>query len=192
MKRDIRFYGKLFLYTFQLSAFTFGGGYVIVPLMKKRFVEKLNWIDEREMLDFIAIAQSSPGAMAVNASLLLGYHLSGLPGALVAMLGTVLPPLILLSVISVGYDAFIGNAIVKNVLRGMQAGVCAVIVDVVIGMASSVVRERRAVPIFLMAAAFCAVAWLKVNVILVILVCGLAGFLSARIIAKRGKGHDLP
>jgi chromate transporter len=75
----MKFYWKLFIYTFQLSAFTFGGGYVIVPLMKKQFVEKLGWINEQEMLDFTAIAQSSPGAMAVNASVLLGYHLSGIP-----------------------------------------------------------------------------------------------------------------
>ena len=87
----MKFYWKLFTSTFQLSAFTFGGGYVIVPLMKKQFVEKLGWIDEKEMLDFTAIAQSSPGAMAVNASVLLGYHLSGIPGALVSILGTVLP-----------------------------------------------------------------------------------------------------
>ena len=94
--------------------------------MKKQFVEKLGWLDEKEMLDFTAIAQSSPGAMAVNASVLLGYHLSGILGALIAIFGTVLPPLILLSVISAGYTTFASNEIVKNVMRGMQAGVCAV------------------------------------------------------------------
>lgn len=190
MRRDIRFYWKLFTSTFQLSAFTFGGGYVIVPLMKKQFVEKLNWISEKEMLDFAAIAQSSPGAMAVNASVLLGYHLSGIPGALVAILGTVLPPLILLTIISVGYSAFIGNALVKNVLRGMQAGVCAVIIDVVIGMSGRVVKDRKLIPILMMVAAFAAVTLFDVNVIFIILICGLIGLLSAVKTTGKDEGHD--
>lgn len=97
--------GKLFCSTFYLSAFTFGGGYVIIPLMRKKFVEQYHWIEEEEMLDLTAIAQSSPGAIAVNASILIGYRLAGLFGALVTVLGTVLPPLIILSVISVAYTA---------------------------------------------------------------------------------------
>ena len=88
---------QLFQSTLLISAFTFGGGYVIVPLMKKRFVDELRWLEEEETLDFIAIAQSAPGAVAVNASILLGYRIAGLPGALVAILGTILPPMITLS-----------------------------------------------------------------------------------------------
>ena len=91
---------KLFISTFSLSMFTFGGGYVIVPLMRKKFVKELGWIEEQEMLDLTAIAQSSPGAMAVNASILVGYRVAGVTGAFVAIVGTVLPPLISFSVIS--------------------------------------------------------------------------------------------
>ena len=69
---------KLFISTLYLSAFTFGGGYVIVTLMKKKFVDQYHWIEENEMLDLIAIAQSSPGAIAVNASILIGYRIAGL------------------------------------------------------------------------------------------------------------------
>jgi len=190
LKRNFKFYLKLFLSTFQLSAFTFGGGYVIVPLMKKQFADKLGWIDEKEMLDFVAIAQASPGAMAVNASVLLGYHLSGISGAIVSVIGTVLPPLILLSIISVGYSAFISNQLIANVLRGMQAGVCAVIIDVVIDMSGKIIKNKKVLPICFMLAVFIAVAVFKVSVIAVILVCGLAGILSA---VKQGKdgGHDL-
>lgn len=185
MKRDIKFFWKLFIYTFQLSAFTFGGGYVIVPLMKKQFVEKLGWIDEKEMLDFTAIAQSSPGAIAVNASILLGFNLSGIPGAMIATFGTVLPPLILLSVISIGYSAFISNEIVKNVLRGMQAGVCAVIIDVVIDMSRVIIKDKKIVPIILMVATFIAVTIFDVNVVLVIFICGIVGLLS--VMKRTGK-----
>ena len=83
----------LFLSTLQLSACTFGGGFIIIPLMRKKFVEELHWIDEQEMLDLTAIAQSSPGAIAVNASILVGYHVAGVAGALLTVLGAVLPPL---------------------------------------------------------------------------------------------------
>ncbi|NLA86621.1 MAG: chromate transporter [Clostridiales bacterium] len=191
MKRDLKFYLKLFWNTFQLSAFTIGGGYVIVPLMKKQFVEKLGWIEEQEMLSFTAIAQSAPGAIAVNTAVLMGYHLSGIPGALITVFATILPPLILLTVISMGYRAFISNEIVKNILAGMQAGVCAVITDVVIDMSRNVVRAKRIIPVILMTGAFIAVAVFRVNVLYVILVCALAGLLSA--MKKPGKedGHDL-
>lgn len=194
MKRDLKFFVMLFLYTFQLSAFTFGGGYVIVPLMKKQFVEQLGWIDEKEMLDFVAIAQSTPGAMAVNAATLLGYHLAGMKGALVAIFGTILPPFILLSVISLFYTAFVANPIVKNVLRAMQAAVSAVILDVVIGMAGSIFKNKKLVPIFLMIAAFIAGAFFEVNVIYIILVCAAAGLISTLITQRKTKEtkHDLP
>ena len=100
MKRDLRLYGKLFSSTFLLSAFTFGGGYVIVPLMKQKFVDGLHWIEEQEMLDLTAIAQSAPGPIAVNAAILLGAQVGGPPGAAVAILGTILPPFLILSVLS--------------------------------------------------------------------------------------------
>lgn len=190
-RHSIPFYGTLFWATFQLSAFTFGGGYVIVPLMKKKFVDHLGWISEKEMLDFTAIAQSSPGAMAVNASVILGYHLAGIPGALTAVLGTILPPLVLLSVISIGYSAFIGNQLVQNVLKGMAAGVCAVILDVVLDMGSAIFRKKQILPMILMFGAFIAVSVFSVNVALVILVCVLVGLLRAfRKPAEGEKHHD--
>ena len=122
MKRDVRFFFKLFLSTFTLSAFTFGGGYVIIPMMRRKFVEQYRWLEEDEVLDMTAIAQSSPGPVAVNAAILMGFRLAGLAGALVAALGTVLPPLIIIAVISVGYEAFRDNLYVSRALRGMQAG----------------------------------------------------------------------
>lgn len=100
MKNQKHVYRRLFASTFYLSAFTFGGGYVIIPLMKKKFVDDLQWIEEEEMLNLTAIAQSSPGAVAVNAAILLGYRVAGISGALVTILGTILPPFITLSIIS--------------------------------------------------------------------------------------------
>ena len=123
-------YWTLFLSTLKLSACTFGGGFVIIPLMRKKFVEELGWIDEQEMLDLTAIAQSSPGAIAVNASILVGYHVAGVTGALLTVCGTVLPPLLIISVISLFYRAFRDNAIVNMAMKGMLCGVAAVICGV--------------------------------------------------------------
>lgn len=186
MKQKPKTLLRLFAATFQLSAFTFGGGYVIVPLMKKVFVDRLAWLGEQEMLDFTAIAQSTPGAIAVNASILVGYHLFGVPGAAVSLLGTVLPPLLLLSVISLGYAAFIGNQTVRFVLRGMEAGVCAVIIDVVASMAGAILKKRSLYLLALMVGAFMAAAVFQVNVMLVIVACVLAG-LASTLLRKGGE-----
>ena len=100
---------KLFWSTLCISAFTFGGGFVIITFMKKKFVDELHWIDEQEMLDFTALAQSSPGAIAVNAAILVGWRVSGFTGMLVAVLGTILPPMVILSIISFFYAVFATN-----------------------------------------------------------------------------------
>ena len=171
-------YLKLFLSAFQISAFTFGGGFVIIPLMRKKFVEELHWIEEQEMLDLTAIAQSCPGAIAVNAALLVGYRVAGVAGAMVTVLGTVLPPLIILSVISYFYAAFRSNRIISLVMKGMQAGVAAVICDVVLTMGGGVLRQKSLLTLFSLIASFVAAAVFQVNVVLIILICGCLGALD--------------
>lgn len=183
-KRDVKTYWKLFSSTFCLSAFTFGGGYIIIPLMRKKFVEELHWIEEQEMLDLSAIAQSSPGAIAVNAAILVGYRIAGIPGALVTICGTILPPLIILSIISVIYGWFRSNPWVAALLKGMQSGVAAVIADVTIRMAGDVIRQKKLLYILIMAGAFCATFFLKINVVYIILSCVFLGVIAA-LLAKR-------
>ncbi|NLP00216.1 MAG: chromate transporter [Clostridiaceae bacterium] len=178
MKKDFKTYWTLFTSTFFLSAFTFGGGFVIVPLMKKKFVDELHWIEDREMLDLTAISRSSPGAIAVNASILIGYRIAGFFGALVSTLGTILPPLITLSVISVFYAKFRDDVVINALLKGMQAGVAAVIVDVVINLGNNIIKEKQAISILIMAGAFIATYFLNINVIYIILICGLIGVIS--------------
>ena len=125
--------------------------------MRRKFVEELHWIEEQEMMDLTAIAQSSPGAIAVNASILVGYHVAGIAGALVTVLGTVLPPLIIISVISLFYTAFRDNIIVSMAMTGMLAGVAAVICDVVITMGKEIIKRKRVLTIAVLAASFAAV-----------------------------------
>ena len=192
MEKNAKTYWTLFSSTFYLSAFTLGGGYVIVPLMQKKFVEDLGWIDEDEMLNLVALGQSCPGPIAVNTSILVGYRVAGLPGALVTVLGTALPPLITISIIALFYQQLRDNKVVAAVLKGMQAGVAAVILDVVIGMAGRVVKRKEVIPILVMLGAFAATYFLKVNVMYIILVCGFLGFLLSRRKEQEGaqKGGD--
>ena len=171
-------YRTLFFSTLKLSACTFGGGFVIIPLMRKKFVEELGWIEEQEMLDMTAIAQSSPGAIAVNASILVGYHIAGLPGALITAFGTILPPLVIISIISLFYQAFRDNIFVSMAMAGMLCGVAAVICDVVINMAKTVLHDKKVLPALVLVGSFVAVRYFKVNIIIVILVCGLIGALD--------------
>lgn len=166
---------QLFKATFLLSAFTFGGGFVIVSLMKKKFVEELGWLEEDEMLDVTAIAQSSPGPIPINASVILGYRMAGIPGTLAAILGTSLPPMIILSVISLFYAQFRSNPVIALALQVMRAGVAAVIFDVVINLTKNVVKTRRPLYVALMAGAFTANVVLGVSASVLILVCLAVG-----------------
>lgn len=187
MKEKKKVLGKLFLSTLYLSAFTFGGGYVIVTLMKQKFVDELHWIEEDEMLDLIAIAQSAPGAIAVNGAIVVGYKLAGLLGALVAIVATIIPPFVIISVISYFYELFRDNFIVSKLLAGMQAGVGAVIASVVWDMGGGVVKQKSVVSDFIMLAAFLAACVFRVNVVYIILACIALGVLRT-VLAKRRTG----
>ena len=169
--------GKLFLSMLYISAFTFGGGFVIITFMKRKFVDELHWIDDQEMLDLTALAQSSPGAIAVNAAILVGWHVGGFLGMLVAVIGTILPPIIILSVISFFYAVFITNPYVAIVLKGMQAGVAAVILDVVFNLGSGVLKTKSVIHILVMIVAFAATFFFGVNVVYIILAAALVGII---------------
>ena len=161
---------KIFFSTLYLSTFTFGGGYVIVSLLKSKFVNELHWIDEDEMLDLVAIAQSSPGAIAVNGSIVVGYKLAGLPGVVLAVLGAVIPPFVILTLVSFFYTAFRENLVIQSLLTGMKSGVGAVIASVVWDMGSGVVRSKEPLLIAIMLAAFVANYYFEINVIIIILI----------------------
>ena len=175
----------LFTSMLYISAFTFGGGFVIVTFMKRMFVDGLHWLTEDEMLDMTALAQSAPGAIAVNAAILVGRRVAGTVGMLVAVAGTIIPPMVILSVISLFYEAFAHNRWVAAALSGMQAGVAAVICDVVINLGGRVVKERSALSIAIMAIAFVAAAVFDVNVIIIILCAAAVG--AARILIERAR-----
>ena len=178
---------RLFIETLYLSAFTFGGGYVIVSLMKKKFVDELHWVEEKEMLDLVAIAQSSPGAIAINGAIVVGYKLAGIAGVLVSIIGTVIPPFVIIALLSVCYNTFRSNELVSQMLEGMQAGVGAVIASVTYEMGTGVVKEKDGISLLIMAGAFAASCVFEVNVVYIVIICGLLGVLRT-CMSRKGAG----
>lgn len=183
----------LFKSMFVLSACTFGGGFVIVSLMKKKYVEELQWLEEDEMLDVTAITQSCPGPLPVNASVIIGYRMAGIAGSLIAILGTILPPMIIISIISIVYEEFRTNKYIATALQVMRAGVAAVIFDVVINLAKNVCKTRRILYIAMMIISFAAVYIFDVSAMMIILIClgiGLLDLAISEIKTKKERSRD--
>ncbi len=178
---------KLFATTFILSAFTFGGGFVIVSLYKKKFVEELKWLEEDEMLDITAIAQSSPGPIPVNASVILGYRIHGILGSIVAVLGTIIPPFVIISLISIFYKEFRNNQVIAIALQIMRAGVAAVILDVVVNLAINIIKRKNALYVIVMAVAFIATFFFKLGAMYIIFACLVIGLINVLLDAKKEK-----
>lgn len=184
-KPNVGILWRLFTSMLYISAFTFGGGFVIITFMKNKFVDQYHWIDEQEMLDYTALAQSSPGAIAVNAAILVGWRTGGLLGMIAAVLGTVIPPVAILSIISFFYAAFATNPYVALVLRGMQAGVAAVILDVVCNLGHKILKEKSALSTCIMLAAFAATFFFDVNVIYIILAAAVIGIVRILLLSRK-------
>ena len=173
-------YRKLFISTFLISAFTVGGGFVLIPLMKAKFVDEYGWLQENESLDLVSIAQSAPGIMAANSSIIMGYRMGGFLGSLTALLATILPPLITLTVISYFYDAVATNPYVRMFLKGMQCGVTAILINVVLDLVIKQIKKKLALPLIVMAGTFIAAVVFKINIMHIIAVDAVIGFLLMR------------
>lgn len=174
------FYWQLFKSTFLISAFTVGGGFVIIPLLKAKYVDEFKWIKEKDALDLVAIAQSMPGVVAINSAVILGYKMRGVRGTLVALLATVLPPLIILSIICVFYNMFISNPYVKLLLKGMQCGATALIINVGFNLLKKQCKKRYILPILIVIGTFLASFFTQINVMYLIIIDGLIGLLLMR------------
>ncbi len=192
MKSKAKLYFTLFFEMLKLSAFTFGGGYVIVPLMKRSFVEKHALLTEKEMLDYTAVAQSAPGAVAVNAAILVGMKTGGILGAAITLLATILPPLIIITAVALVYEAFSESIIIAAVLRGMRAGICAVIADAVLSMISAVTKDFTKGSLFgwlrilIIPVSFVLAFVFKVNAAVIVSVGAVLGVITAALKWKKG------
>lgn len=169
MKEKISLYLWLAGINLFISTFTFGGGYVVVPMVQKYFVQKKGLFTEDELMEMAAISQSTPGAIAINLIGLAGYRTAGSIGLFLSCICAVIPPLVILSVISVCYAAVISNTVVSAVLRGMQAGVAALIVDFIVDMTAMIRKERSWVLNGLVIVSFLISFFTDINVVFILL-----------------------
>lgn len=161
-------YVWLFKTNLYISTFTFGGGYVVITMIRKYFVEDKKYFDEETLLEMSAIAQSSPGAIAINFSGLAGYYVAGVPGAIISCIAAVLPPLCILSIVSSYYQAIKDNMLLSAVLKGMEAGVAALIVDVVINMWQMIFSLKQKLLIMLVPLSFIANFFLNIHILIIV------------------------
>ncbi|MFV0393992.1 MAG: chromate transporter [Coprobacillaceae bacterium] len=164
-----------------ISAFVFGGGYVIIPMIKKYYVDKMHYFNEEELLDMAAIAQSSPGAIAINISAVAGYRVAKLKGLIVSCIAAVLPPLVIISIVSVIYLSIKDNQIIMNVLKGMEAGIAALIVDIIISMYGVIIQKKESFYIWITPIVFILNYFFSVNVAILILATAIICALKIKI-----------
>ena len=174
------FYWKHFNSTFVISAFTIGGGFVIIPLLKAKFVDEYKWLDDKDALNLVAIAQSAPGVVAANSAIILGYRMGGFLGTLVALLATILPPLITLTLISYAYDSFAHNQYIQLLLKGMQCGATAIIINVAIDLLKKELKKKLTLPLVIIAGTFIANYFFNINLMYAVIVDAIIGFFLLR------------
>ncbi|MBE5780503.1 MAG: chromate transporter [Clostridiales bacterium] len=174
---------SLFWTTFKIGAVTFGGGYVIVPLLQREFVQKYHYIEENDILDIVAVSQALPGVLSVNACIMVGYRAGGVIGAICTTLGVVLPSLITLSIISLFYLEFASNTYVAAALKGIRAGVVALMVSAVIRLGKPILKNWISWAIFL--TAFVLVFQFSVHAILIVIGSAVLGLILKLAILKK-------
>lgn len=172
----------------RIGAFTFGGGYAMIPLIQTEVVEKKKWITDRDILDIIAISESTPGPISINAATFIGYKICGFWGAFCATFGLVLPSVVIISLLSMVLSLIESNKIVQYAFNGIRAGVLALIIKALISMYKQC--PKNLFSYIIVALAFFVVAIFDINVIYVVIGCAVIGLVYSLIAARRNK-NDL-
>ena len=174
---------ELFLTFFKIGAFTFGGGYAMIPLIQAEAVERKKWITDDDILEIVAIAESTPGPVAINSATFVGYRTCGFWGAACATLGVVLPSFVIILLISFILREFQSIKAVQYAFNGIRAGVLALLCKALWNMYKK--SPKRWAGYTVMAASFILAAFLKVNIFLVIVLCAAFGLITASIMERR-------
>ena len=169
----------LFLTFFKIGAFTFGGGYAMIPMIQREVVDKKKWLSADDILDVVAIAETTPGPIAINVATFVGYKTAGFWGALAATFGVVIPSFVIITVIAMVFGRFKDNRIVQNAFWGIHIGVLALIVKALINMIKQCPKNIVGGVIAL--GAFICVAFFDVNVLIVIVVSAVVGLVYSEI-----------
>lgn len=181
-------YLDIFLTFSKIGAFTLGGGYAMIPLIGKEVVERKKWISEDEFTDLIALAQSAPGLLAVNASIFLGNKLKGIKGAIVATLGSTMPSFVMILVIAMLFRNYQDNPVVISVFKGIRPAVVALIAVPMINMARK--SNRNVLTWIVTAAALILVGFVKISPIYVIIAAIIAGCTWGFVKARRKNAKE--
>ncbi len=167
----------LFLTFFKIGAFTFGGGYAMIPLIQREIVEKHGWMTDEDILDIFAIAESTPGPIAINSATFVGFRTAGFWGSALATTGVVLPSFVIILLISFLLTGFADIPAVQYAFFGIRAGVLALLVKALWTMYKK--NPKGPIPYVLMGVAFVATAFLKVPVLAVLAGCALTGLICS-------------
>ena len=176
---------KIFLAFFKIGAFTFGGGYAMIPLIQREAVENHKWVTDEDILDIVAIAESTPGPIAINAATFVGYQTRGYAGAVAATLGVVLPSFVTIFAIFHVLRAFRDLKVVQYAFNGIRVGVLVLLFKALLKMFKT--NQKGTLARVLMVLAFVLTTLVKVNTILVIILCGAIGVISALVAERRLK-----
>ena len=170
---------------FKIGAFTFGGGYAMVPLIQKEAVEKHHWITDDDILEILAIAESTPGPIAINSATFVGYRTAGILGAMAATTGVVLPSFVVILAISYILEEFQHFKPVQYAFFGIRAGVLALVIKALYTMYKKC--PKNWVSYVVLGAAFVLAAFVKINVIFVVIGCAVFGLITALMAERRNK-----
>ena len=174
---------SIFKTFFKFGCFTFGGGWSIVAQMQKEYVEKEHWITDEELLDYTSVGRSTPGLMIGNVSVLFGYHAAGIPGALAALFGIIIPPVIIMLVVVVLYDMVKDNLYVSRAMIGVRAAVAPIILSALLKLLKSGLKD---VFCYLVAiCAFCLCQFTALNNVLIVLLGAAAGLIYQEVRSRR-------
>lgn len=189
MKEYLKECLKLFLIFARIGAFTFGGGYAMLPLLQKEVVEKQNWATEEELMDYFAIGQCTPGVIAVNTATFIGFKRRGILGAISATLGVITPSIIIILALAAFFTHFADNPIVKHAFNGIRVAVCTIVAVSIFKLAKKGIVDWITLLLFI--AAFCVMLFLHVSSICIVVGAAFVGII-ARILTRnlKAKGGD--
>ena len=176
---------ELFLIFFKIGAFTFGGGYAMLPFIQREISEKKKWVSEKDILDIIAISESTPGPIAINSATFVGYKTCGFFGAFCATLGVVLPSFIIILIISFFLRQFQEIKAVQYAFYGIRAGVLALLIKALISMYKQC--PKGVFSYIIMGLSFVVVALFKIDVLYVIIGCAIIGLVYSLLAERRAK-----
>ncbi len=176
-------FGQLFWSFFKIGTFTIGGGYAMIPLMEKELVDRHQWLDRDEFMEIITLAQTLPGIFAANMAAHIGWRLRGVPGAVIAVIGNILVPILIILALAMGLHYLQGNALVEAVFKGIRPVVVALIAAPVFRMAKT---ARISLYNFWIPVLAALLIWLLgISPIWVILAAGIGGFVYGKYLEKK-------